>query len=198
MIESEVFDELHFIKKIVEDSRRSLIDNGMGYIVWGIIVFWGLIGNYTFHILKVSFYSYYSWMALIAAGWLWTYFYYKDRISKHRARTFAGKLNSSIWLSAGIAMTIIGFAGVHSGAVRGMFVSALISVVLGIAYFLSGIVNDYKPLKYVALGWWAGALLMMYVPKLNGALVMAVMMLFLQILPGIVIYKKSKNAGAVR
>ena len=64
MKENEIIDELAFIKKVIEDSRRSFCDNGMGYIVWGVLVFLGLMSEYIFFIFKLNIPYFYFWMIL--------------------------------------------------------------------------------------------------------------------------------------
>lgn len=195
MEENQVINELQFIKKVIDDSKRTLIDNGMGYIIWGVIVFLGMITDY----VQVSLYGYanslYRWLFLVGAGWLWTFVYYSKFKPAKATKTFAGKLMGYLWLSAGICMTIIGFVATLSGMIRGLAVSPLISVILGMTYFMTGALFDSKLFKLLSLGWWTGAIVMMLFPGLHNVLIMAMMMLVFQIIPGIVMYKKSKSVA---
>jgi hypothetical protein len=118
--------------------------------------------------------------------------WYKYRGDK-RAETFAGKILGSVWLSAGVAMTILGFAGTYSGAYGPVFISPVLAAVLGIAFYVSALVYDSLLMKYLAPLWWAGSIFMFFFPGLHTIIVMAAMMLFLQVIPGIILYKKYKS-----
>ncbi|MBI2417819.1 MAG: hypothetical protein HYV28_07935 [Ignavibacteriales bacterium] len=193
MEENKVLDELQFIKKVIEDSKRALVDNGMGYIIWGLIVFAGMLSDY----IEVSLYgranSLIRWAILIGGGWLWTFVYYTKFRPVKSAKTFTGRLVGYLWMCAGISMTIIGFVATLSGMIRGMAVSPLLSVVLGMTYFMTGAIFNSKAFKLLSLGWWCGAIVMMVYPGFHNILIMAGMMLFFQVVPGIVMYRQAKG-----
>lgn len=90
-------------------------------------------------------------------------------------------------------MTLIGFLGMYSGALKAWGISPMMSSVLGIAYFISGIVYGDSWIKYLSLGWWGGAVVMFLLPSLHILLVFAAMMILFQIVPGIIFYIKWKN-----
>jgi hypothetical protein len=198
MDEQTALDEIKFIKKIIEDSKRTTIDDGKGYIFWGVIVTIGLLASYLTVVLNLQIGFGWVWIVLISFGWIYTIIsYYTGNKTKSGESSYAGKLLSNIWLSCGIAMTIIGFVGVFSGAIDGDFVSPLLSSILGIGFFMSGFVYDLNWVKFLSLGWWTGAAIMFIFPGLHSVLIMAFMMLAFQVVPGIIIYNKFKKEIAV-
>jgi len=46
--------ELSFIKKVIEDSKKITVDNGMGFILWGILGVAGIILTYADYYLKIG------------------------------------------------------------------------------------------------------------------------------------------------
>jgi len=68
-------------------------------------------------------------------------------------------------------------------------ISPLMASILGIANFVSGVIYDHRWAKSLAYGWWAGAAAMFIFPGLHSLLVFSVLMLVLQIMPGIVFYR---------
>jgi hypothetical protein len=183
--------EISEIKRIMNDSRRILIDDGLGFIVWGILVFFGLLGSYL-SVLRVIDWgiSGIGWMVLIGGGWIFTFFQVRRERKNRKAVSFAGKIAGAIWGSAGVTMTIIGFAGSYSGLVKGMGISPLMCCILALAFFVSGVVYSDKMFRYLGIGWWIGAVIMFFWQSPHTLLMFALMILVMQVLPGITLYKK--------
>ena len=98
-----------------------------------------------------------------------------------------------MWFSIGVSATIFGFIGSLSGAYHSVFISPTISVVLGIGYLMSGLLYGKTWISLLTIGWWTGAILMYFVQSLETILIMVGMMIFLQIIPGIILFKESKK-----
>ena len=189
--------ELSVIKKIMEDSRNIALNNGWHYILWGAVVSCALIANYIMALMRVENNSIgLMWFVLMIstaiAGSI-----YERRVSKRRpVQTFAGKLLSSLWFAGGIAMFIFGFAGTVSGAYNPVYVCSVISTVLGVTYFVSGEIQQIKWLKWLSLGWWAGAVYTFFFGSVHTLLIFAFMLIFFQVIPGIVLNRKYKKEFA--
>lgn len=186
--------ELSEIKRIMEDSRRIMVDDGLGFIIWGSLVAIGLISTYL-SILEFLAWKITSiaWFVLIGSGWVITIFQIRKEKKERRAVTFAGKVAGAIWGSAGVTMTIIGFVGSYTGLVRGMGISPLMACVMAAAFFVSGVVYNEKKFRYLGIAWWAGSLVMFFWHSPHTLLLFALMMIFMQVLPGFIMYKKWKK-----
>lgn len=197
MSDRKAIDDINYIKQIIEDSKNTVIENGIGYIIWGVIVSVGLLTTYFSILFRVHLPHLIIWSVLIGGGWIFTAFDTKKEKRTRKSHTFADKILGALWLSAGVAMTILGFAGTISGAYSGVHIPSVLSVVLGIAYFVSGGLYDDKMVRYLAFGWWIGVIVMFFLGSYHNLLIMAIMMIFLQILPGISFYNKFKKAQSV-
>ncbi len=150
--------EINMIKQIMDDSRKIVVDDGKGYIIWGILIVIGLLGTYFLILEKLSNYIGWVWLGSIGLGWIYTLLKHFRKTYRKRVQTFAGKILGAVWLSCGIAMTMIGFVGTGTGAIGAYSISPMMSVILGVAYFVSGIVYGQPWIKNLAYGWWAGAI----------------------------------------
>jgi len=193
MTELNAHQELAFIKKVMEDSRRIICDDGKSFIFWGILISFGMLITY----LKVAgdwgINLGWFWPVLIALGWIGTMAVELKAKKKRATSTFAARILGSVWISCGVAMTILGFAGSLTNAYNGVFISPIISVVLGIGYLITGVIHGKKWVSLLSIGWWLGALLMFYLQNFETLLIMTGMMIFLQTIPGILLYKESKR-----
>ncbi len=193
MDEKKALEELSYIKQVMHDSRRTIVDNGISYIMWGVIIVLALMSSYFMIVNNIEDNYGLNWIILIAIGWIFSMVWAKKNRKRHKSSTFAGKILAAVWFSSGIAMTIIGFIGTTSGGVKGVFVSPVISVILGIAYFVSGFVYGSKWISMLSIGWWAGATLMFYWPGMQVFWIMSLMMIFFQIIPGVYLYQQAKK-----
>jgi hypothetical protein len=92
---------------------------------------------------------------------------------------------------------MFGFVGTMSGAYNSVYICPLIATVLGVSYFTSGAIQQIKWFQMLSLGWWAGAIITFVFPSIHTLLIFAIMMLFFQITPGVVLYRKWKNENII-
>ena len=189
--------ELAFIKKVMADSRQIIIDDGKGFIFWGILIAFGLFITYLANAGEWEFPLGWFWPALIAIGWIVTFIIEIRAEKKRSTKTLAGKIMGALWIGCGVAMTILGFIGSITDAYSGIFINPIIAVVLGIGYLVSGVLQGKTWVSLLSLGWWAGAILMFYLHNLETLLIMVAMMILLQTIPGIILYRESKKELAV-
>ncbi len=191
MDKDSALEEIKFIKNIITDSRRSFVENGKGFIVWGILVFVGLVITYIS--VKLKFSINYIWVILIALGWIYSTVSNIRARKKRRTITFNQKILNAVWISAGISMTLVGFIPTYLGIFDPVYINPMLSVILGMAFFVSGFLYSYKKITYLAFGWWLGAIYMFIFPTLETLLIMSGMILLFQIVPGILFYINAKN-----
>jgi len=186
-------ENLTYIKQIMNDTCRSQNDNGIISIVWGILVTLGQIGNYVLTETRIWNGFMWLWLGIGLTGWLFVYI--ETRAKKEQTvRTFASKILASLWVSAGISMTVIGFGAASSGLVNGYAINPLISTVLGGTYYVTGLLNGKKLDQKLSYGWWLGAVVMFMLPGPFSFLLFAFMMVLFQVIPGILSYRSYKAA----
>jgi hypothetical protein len=185
--------EINMIKQIIDDSKKIVVDDGKGFIIWGVLIVIGLLGTYFFIPLRLYEYISLLWIAVIGIGWVYTIIIHAVKDHKKKVKTFAGKILGALWFSCGVSMTIVGFVGTGTGSYGAYTISPLMSVILGIAYFVTGIIYGRAWVRNLAIGWWIGAIVTFIWTGMYSLLVFAVMMIALQVIPGIILYSKFKN-----
>ena len=185
--------ELSVIKKIMEDSRRINIDNGIHYIFWGVLITVALIINYIMLLTKTpGNYIGLMWFILMILGAIIDVFIGRRQSVKSPVQTFTSRILGSLWLASGISMFMFGFLGTVTKAYNPVFICPIIATSLGISYFTSGAIQQINWLKNIAFGWWIGAAVLFIFPSIHTLLIFAVMMVSFQLIPGIILNRKSK------
>jgi len=192
MDDKTAIDELVFIRKVIEETKKAVVYNGKDYIFWGVLVIVGMMSTYIFHLSGLYFNYFWIWVVLIPIGWIFS-IYNRIKLKEKHPPTYSGKLIGAVWAAAGIAMTIVGFVGPMMGAIKPMAISPIACIIMGSAYFVSGKIVDVKWLGNLSFGWWIGGIVLLFVTSIHSFLIMALLMLFFQTLPGIIIYRKYKQ-----
>ena len=198
MDELTVQEEIAFIKKVMQDSRRVILADGLEFIYWGLIVTICLL--YTFfsyctvdyHKSDPSHNVFLFWVIFMIIGGVGSSIFLKKRYKTIQVKSLAGTILGKIWFANGIGMLLTAFVGSFSGAVHGVYISPLMSSFLGGSYFVSGFIYGKKWISNLAYLWWLGAIIMFIFPNLYTVLLMAIMMLLFQVTPGIILYRQSK------
>jgi len=182
--------ELAFIKKIMADSRKSVICNGKTFILWGILVTIGLIGSYYSITNNVQNMMNWMWPLLMGLGWVITIVTESRDAKNAKTKTFAAKILAAVWIGCGIAMTMIGFVGSISGAYNPLYINPLISNIMAVGFLITGILYGKTWVSLISLGWWAGAIVMFFWTGLYTFLLMSAMMIFFLVIPGVFMFKQ--------
>ncbi len=190
-------EDLQYVKQMIDNNRRSLIDNGLMYISTGLIIAVGVIAAYILGTQNRTDLFPYLWLPLIAVMIVVNYFVQKKSEKKKVKKTFISKIFDSVWFACGIPLLVITILHFTTAAISlpGLFIAA--SAILGIGYYLTGVINDLSFMKVLAFGWWAGTVLSMlwnYIgEEYQLALLFSALVLLLEVIPGIVIYRKYKR-----
>jgi hypothetical protein len=188
--------ELTLIKQMMADSRRVVADNGRHYIFWGVVVTGALIANYIMALQNIPMKTAgMMWFITMVTASIIDAVIERRQAKRTKVRTFAGKLLGSLWTASGLSMFMLGFVGTMTGAYNPIYICSLISIVLGVAYYTSGAIQQIKWLQWLSLGWWSGAVFTFVYPSVHTLFIFAVMMVCFQVVPGIILYKKWKNAN---
>lgn len=189
--------EILFIKKIMNESRKSALDNGKYYILWGVLISIACFTNYFNIKMGFDFNSNYFWAVCILAGWVTSiYWGYKDS-KKAKTYSAANKTISALWASLGIAMLVIVVAGKVSGSISYASISPLIAAVLGVGYFTSGVMYSDKMLKLMAFCWWGASAVMFNIKGVEVLLANGIFLLVFQVIPGLILFSKWRKELSV-
>ncbi|MCF8259316.1 MAG: hypothetical protein K9J12_00945 [Melioribacteraceae bacterium] len=190
-------DDISYIKKMIENNRRTLVDNGLLYISTGIYVLVGSTVSYILGLNGLIDWLPQLWLVLMAILITFNIITKKKYVKSEQPKTFASELFNAIWTVCGIPIALISLYYFIVGGLPTTLLFIVIGIVLGIAYYLTGIINQLTIMKVLAFGWWLGAFAALnwkYIgEEYQLSLLFAVLIFFLEIIPGIIIYRKWKE-----
>lgn len=194
-------DELAFIRKVMSDSRSAITDDGKPTMVWGVIVAIGMGLSYIEALTDIELYVGWMWIGLSVLGWAYVLWYKNTKVRKQQTSTFAGKVLASLWGSVGVTIGLVVSLTLLSRSLDLEFIvhpiatTAIIALILGIAYYLNGVITGLNWLRNIAYGWWVAGIYMFLFPSIHVLGIYFVLVIVFQIIPGYVLYR-SVHKGA--
>lgn len=193
-MDSRAEQDLALIRRLMEDSRREVTDRGKHFLIWGCLSVVGLAYTYLAATGAAGLDPAWVWLGILAIGWAASLAVGFRDGRRARVVTLGRRLLTGTWVSAAVTLTLVALAGLFGDVVSSRALAGLISVIIAVPVLLTGLLTGEGWLRWVAGGWWAGGLVMLFVPGVYALLVMAGMALLLMALPGAVLHARSRRA----
>lgn len=193
----QVTDDIHFLRKMIENNRRVLVDNGIAYISAGVYQVIGSISTYVLIQLGYERIIPVLWVSLMVLLIGFNLVAGRKAKSKQPARTFAQKTFTATWTACAIPIIIVSLMFFISGTLSLITLFVAVTAIMGIGYYITGYINDLSIMKLFAFGWWLGTVLSAIWPLFGKDYQLALFFCFLftvlELIPGIIIYTKWKK-----
>lgn len=194
MNSESAYQEMSLIRQLMRESQRAICDDGKHYLAWGVLITAALLLTYGALEGAIPVRVRWVWVVAIALGWAFSLWAGWREGSRARVRNLASEMLGAIWIGAGIAMTLLGFLGAATGAIRLASLGGVMATVLGAAYFASAFLYRSRWVGLLAVGWWLGGVAMFLWPGRHTLPMMAGMLIALQIVPGMFLYARARAA----
>ena len=142
MTQENIEQDLQFIKKVLENNRKMLVDNGIFYILWGAMVVIGTGISYIFIHLNMLHFLPYFWLGFIIVFFFIQKFIDRKTKSEKHVTSFGWKLFNAVWLATGITCILLSIILFTTTIIPVPVFLGVLASVFAIAYYLSGIIND--------------------------------------------------------
>lgn len=197
MNDASVREQLGIIRSMIERSRRETAESGHFFIWIGVLsavaalVIRALEGAQLGHLVIPV-------LAVTALGnGVLGYFLIARRRRAAGARSYPGTVHTGVWVACGLVGLIITFLLPHLHAIPWELVPVLVSLVVGIGVFSSGVIFETNVVTWSSLAWWGGAIVMSQLHGGDRAYVMAAVILLGWVLPGVVLnrnYRRQRDS----
>jgi hypothetical protein len=186
--------ELSVIRKIMEDSRRAVYDTSIQGTFWVTVMAPAILVNYLMYVFGFGLkYVGLLWIGAVAIGTVGSIIIARKEKRTVRVKTFAGKLLATIGIAIGGANIIFSFASAVAKAFDPLYIVSVDSVVMGMAFYVIGVIQQLKTLKMLSFVWWAGAVFFFVFPSIHCLLFLAVILILTVWLPKFEEARKNKS-----
>ncbi|MFB6240974.1 MAG: hypothetical protein ABEJ46_05380 [Gemmatimonadota bacterium] len=156
----------------------------------------GLVATYLTARAGLSVPPLFIWIGAIGLGWVGSFWIGRQQRQRAPVETLGGRVMMGIWVGGGVTGTLLGFAVPAAGLVSTSGeILGPIAMIMGTCHFASSYVTRSAAMRWMAGGWWAGGTAMLWWNGIESLLIMGVLVLALQLLPGIWLLR-SEDAGA--
>lgn len=193
MNEMDAKESLGVIRSMIEETKKATAYSGDIYIVWGVATLLAVLGTYLLVVLELYQYIWINWIVFMGLGVVYSVYHGITRERKAEVTTFAGRILGWVWFACGVSLMILAFVAPLAGLYPGMMVPAVVATVIGIGYFITGEVVQWKLFIWLSFLWWVGGAGMMFLKTENILLIFAFLMSLGYLVPGFILranYKK--------
>jgi hypothetical protein len=192
-------DDLAFIRRTLEEGRNYAQGRSPDFLIWGTAEAIGYLATYAFVRGWILIDPNWIWLACIALPWLYSLRYLPGRLSGKggtRPRSPMRQAMGALWLGGGIFLTVLGFGSEWLDVANHGWFNVVVAGVMGIGFFTSATLCNLSWMRVIALCWWMGALLLLWLHErpAQWPVAAALMLLFLAG-PGLVLLLRGRASA---
>ncbi len=177
-------ESLDLISKVITDARNSFKDNGIIYIMWGILITLAGAGQFLLLHFEQHSISYFPYFVMPVGGIISIVYYTKK---KRRGSNIISTLVGRIWTAVLINILILGFVFATQ---LGNSLTPIILLLIGIGTLASGTALKENMLLLSGLSINVMGLLCFFIDYAYHSLIIAAAGFFFTLIPGIILNKK--------
>lgn len=195
MNESSAHEDLAVVRQLMEEARGVAWQYANHIAAWGVIVAAALLLTYSSSRGGVAPPIGWTWVGALLVGWMFSVWSGRREASRARVRITAERVLGGIWIAFGITASLMAVLGLYTPAIEVQALAGIMAALLGFSFFASSFVGHQRWMRWLALGWWVGAVGMLLRPGPHTLPFMAGLVVLLQVLPGIVLRRRGKVAN---
>ncbi|MEZ4805585.1 MAG: hypothetical protein R2852_08915 [Bacteroidia bacterium] len=186
-------ESLALIQDMINLAKNKINETGFHFLLWGVLVILASLTQYFMIQTNSGYNSNLVWPIMSAIGLPFAFMYERRRSKSGVSNTKFDRIYGFVWLGFGITLCIA-LAICISNHINPI---AFILMLVGLATFVSGTIYRYLPLIIGAIVFWVSAVI---ASQLNGAdqlLLNAIAILLGYVIPGLLLWNKSKRENRV-
>lgn len=196
MDQNQISEEIKFIRGMIEKTKKTTAESWKFFSTWGIMIILAIIGHYTLAWLAMYDLIWVNWIAFMLIGVLFSIAYQRKCEKSQESQTYAQIAISHVSFACGIAIMLGGFVFPILKLYSYGVIPVVISMVIGVLLFTIGGIYEWSLLKWAALLWWAGSIVMIFVHWHYRALLCIPLIIFGYLVPGFILRSQYRKESA--
>jgi hypothetical protein len=177
-------ESLSMITDMISLAKKSILDKGFHYLLWGWLVFAASIADFVMIQMGVL-HHYYGWFIMPFIGMPIAFWYNMKHYSK--SKSHLGIIITYLWLGFLITGLIIFFIGITKSPEN---ILQNFLLILGFALFVTGSIIRFRPVYLGGVVYWLAAIACVFAPYPYQLPINAVAALLGSIVPGYLLKRK--------
>lgn len=177
------FSDFNQVQMALQQSAKADNTRSILLLFWGAIMTKCFATEWAVQYYAMPFDSLYIWIPTLVFGSVCTLVYTYTKLGSLSFKPMAGSYTASVWFSCGVAAVLIGVAGLQFHVIDGRHIPGLLALLMGVGCYTTSIVERTPFNRYLALGWWAGALVLFAINSINSIIWFAALIMLLQMVP---------------
>jgi len=193
MNHDQIQQEISIIKNMIEKTKRETAESGHLFIFMG-------IASAVF-VLVISLLELYKLFDLILPAMITLtiingiigFFVVAKADKREKVKAYPKTIVLTLWIVCSMTILMLTFLFPFLKVYPLRALPVLVSLILGIAVFVSGVIYEMRAIQWLSLVWWIGACLMALSQSEFRFLIMIASIVIGWIIPGIILNKQYKN-----
>ncbi|MBN2355278.1 hypothetical protein JXO59_04155 [candidate division KSB1 bacterium] len=196
MNQLKIEQEISIIKIMIEKTRRETAESGVFFIALGFLTAittfaMGMLDLYHIHHLNLAIL-----IGLTVVNGIIAFLIIQRESKTARVKSYAKTLFYSTWFAIAVPLILITFVLPFINVIPAQAIPVLAALLIGAAFFISGVIYEMKFLIWCSLAWWTGACLMAVIDSPYRFLILVAVILIGWVTPGFILNYKYKNRSA--
>ena len=193
MNHEQIKQEISIIKSMIEKTRKETAESGHLFIFMGLAAAIFVLVISLLEIYKLSHLVLPAMIVLTIINGFIGYLVVSKASKK--VKSYPKTVVTSLWAICGMTLLMMTFLFPFLKVYPFSALGTLVSMVLGIAVFMTGVIYEMSFIIWFSLAWWLGAVLMALIESEFRFLIMIAMIIIGWIFPGIILNKRFKNGS---
>lgn len=165
-----------------------------------LLVFWGLImAKCT--LLQWAILKYnvpidgglFIWAPTFLFGAVCSFIYGKVTLEEFHRTPLTSRLVRGIWAAVIAAMSLFGVVAVGLADLSAYLLPAIFAVLMGVGFFIQGMLDPKPYLRTAAIGWWLGSIWLFYESNVTALLSLSILIIALQVVPTTLLFWQERR-----